>query len=63
MKTAALSTEQTALLALCISPLSVRDAATAGQLNALANLTRKGLAAFAGGAYVITARGSKAVSK
>jgi hypothetical protein len=57
MSNAALTTEQKALSALRIAPVSIRDVGTAGGLNAFANLTRKGLAVFAAGAYVVTARG------
>lgn len=61
MKFAALTTEQKALLALCIAPVSVRDAGSVGGLNALANLTRKGMASYSAGLYSITAKGQAVV--
>lgn len=57
MSNAALTTEQKALSALRIAPVSILDVGTAGGLNAFANLTRKRLATFAGGFYQVTARG------
>ena len=57
MSNATLTIEQKALSALRIAPIGVRDVGTVGGLNAFANLTRKGLATFAGGVYQVTARG------
>lgn len=48
------------LLAVATAAVAITEARGALEMNALANLTRKGLAVFAAGKYRITDRGRRA---